>query len=57
MDFSEDAEPPTKKPPKWKNCCAAILTQKVAIYLANSNIRTYTAKKDVFAFVPSTLNV
>ena len=40
MDFSEDDESPTKKPPKWKNCCAAILTQKVAIYLANSNIRT-----------------
>ena len=30
MNFSEDAEPPLKNPPKWKNCCAAILTQKVA---------------------------
>lgn len=30
ITYTEDADPPSKKPPKWKSCCAAILSQKVS---------------------------
>ena len=32
--YAENAEPPSKKPPKWKNCCATILSDGNGVFFS-----------------------